>query len=73
MTELPTHYVSSSKGAVEIATMEHRHLVNSYDKLVRDADPEREAERKAMARQIAINNEAYAEAEAAKAQIGGVA
>ena len=69
MTDLPTHYVSSSKGAVEIATMEHRHLVNSYDKLVREADPEREPERQAMARQIAINNEAYAEAQAAAEQL----
>lgn len=69
MTDLPTHYVSSSKGPVEIATMEHRHLVNSYDKLVRDGGPEREPERQAMARQIALNNEAYAEAEAAKAQM----
>lgn len=73
MTDFPTHYVSSSKGPVEIATMEHRHLVNSYDKLVRDAAPEREGERQAMARQIAANNEAFAEAEAAKAQMGDAA
>lgn len=67
MTDLPTHY-RGSRGEMEIATMPHSYLSNAYDKLVREADPEREPERQAMARQLAANNEAFAEAEAAKAQ-----
>ena len=68
MTDLPTHY-QGSRGSMEIASMPHSYLSNAYDKLVREADPEREPERQAMARQIAANNEAFAEAEAAKAQM----
>lgn len=70
MTDLPTHY-KGSRGPQEIASMPHSYLSNAYDKLVREADPEREPERQAMARQIAANNEAFAEAEAAKAQMEG--
>lgn len=65
MSDLPTHY-QGSRGPQEIASMPHSYLVNAYDKLVRDGDPDREPERQAMARQIAANNEAFAEAEAAK-------
>lgn len=65
---MTTHY-QGSRGAMEIATMPHPYLQNAYDKLVRDGDPERDAERHAMARQIAANNEAHAEAELAKAQM----
>lgn len=72
MTDQVTHY-RGSRGDFEIATMPHTYLCNAYDKLVRDADPEREPERQAMARQIAANNEAFAEAEAAKAQMGDAA
>lgn len=63
------YYTSASRGRQKIADMAHHHLSNAYDKLVREADPEREPERQAMARQIAANNEAFAEAEDAKAQM----
>ncbi|MBO9710525.1 MAG: hypothetical protein J7521_20180 [Caulobacter sp.] len=68
MDDLPTHY-QGSRGATEIATMPHSYLLNAHDKLVRDGDPARRPEILAMARQITRNNEAYAEAEAAKAQM----
>tara|TARA_B100001105_G_scaffold224001_1_gene192835 strand:- start:402 stop:623 length:222 start_codon:yes stop_codon:yes gene_type:complete len=71
MTELPTHYRSASKGLVEIATMSHRHLVNSWQKLVDTDDGSRTDEIAAMAAQIVTNNEAHAEAEVAKAQMEG--
>lgn len=72
MTDLPTHY-RGSRGEMEIATMPHSYLLNAYDKLVRDGDAEREPERQAMALQIAANNEAHAEAQAAAAQMEGAA
>lgn len=70
---MTTHYQSSSKGPVEIATMPHRHLVNSWQKLVDTDDGSRADEIAAMAAQIALNNEAHAEAEAAKEAMGEVA
>lgn len=72
MTDLPTHY-KGSRGEMEIASMPHSYLLNAHDKLLRDGDPEREPERKAMAAQIVRNNEAHAEAEAAKAQMDAAA
>lgn len=63
-----THY-HGSRGPMEIASMPHSYLVNAHDKLVRDGDPDRKPEIDAMRAQIALNNEAYAEAEAAKAQM----
>lgn len=69
MDDLPTHY-QGSRGAMEIATMPHSYLLNAHDKLVRDrVDDSRDPEIRAMARQITRNNEAHAEAEAAKAQM----
>lgn len=70
---MTTHYQSSSKGPVEIATMSHRHLVNSWQKLIDTDDGSRADEIAAMAAQIALNNEAHAEAEAAKEAMGEVA
>lgn len=64
-----THY-HGSRGPMEIASMPHPYLVNAHRKLADQNDPERAGEVAAMAAQIAANNEAYAEAEAAKAQMG---
>ena len=69
MTETVTHY-HGSKGPMEIATMPHRYLVNAHAKLADTDDGSRAAELAAMATQIARNNEEFAEAEAAKAQMG---
>jgi hypothetical protein len=65
-----THFYSKSKNAdIEIKTATHRHLVNAWQKLV-DTDDGTEAETiEAMAAQIAANNEAYAEEQAALAQM----
>jgi hypothetical protein len=46
---MTTHYHSSSRGPVEIATMHHSHAVNALAKLEReDPDGERSAERDAL-------------------------
>ena len=72
MSEAVTHY-HGSKGPMEIASMPHPYLVNAHRKLADQNDPERAGEVEAMAAQIAANNEAHAEAEAAKAQAERVA
>lgn len=72
MNDAVTHY-HGSRGPMEIATMPHPYLVNAHRKLADQNDPERAGEVAAMAAQIAINNEQYAEAEAAKAQAERVA
>lgn len=69
MGTLPTHY-QGSRGAVEIASMVHSHLVNAHAKLAREGDPDRAPEVEAMAAQIAINDAGYAEAQAASADTG---
>lgn len=66
---MTTHYISDSRGPVEIATMPFRHLQNSYDKLVRDQIGEaRQDEIDAMRARLDALNAEYAAAEAAKAE-----
>lgn len=49
-----THYNSSSRGPVEIATMRYEHALNARDKLAReDKDGERRAELEALNAHIA--------------------
>lgn len=72
MNDQVTHY-QGSRGSMEIATMPHSYLLNAHRKLADTDDGSRAAEVAAMAAQIAINNEQYAEAEAAKAQAERVA
>ena len=72
MTEKVTHY-QGSRGSMEIASMPHSYLLNAHRKLADQDDGSRAAEVEAMAAQIAINNEQFAEAEAAKAQAERVA
>lgn len=51
---MATHYQSSSKGAVEIATMRYEHALNARDKLVRERrDGARDAEIEALTKHIA--------------------
>jgi hypothetical protein len=69
-----THFWSNSRKCdVEIATCPHNHLVNAHAKLADKGDAEDAETVAAMAAQIAINNEQYAEAEAARAQAERVA
>lgn len=64
MTDLPTHY-PSSKGDIEIATMGHNHLMNSYNKWVREhdirADPDAMVMAQALQEQIQANERLFAE------------
>lgn len=50
--ESATHYLSGSKGLVEIASMPIHHLANAHAKLLRD-EPHRLPEIEAMARRLA--------------------
>lgn len=55
------HYTNSKGQQVEIATMLHPHLLNARDKLVRDGDPKRQPEIKAMTARLAVLDAEYAE------------
>lgn len=59
-----SHYLNSKGQLIPIATMAHPHLVSAHAKLVREDDGSRAGEIAAMARQIEINNEVYADAQA---------
>jgi hypothetical protein len=48
-----THYNSTSKGPVEIASMHHAHALNARDALARKADPARQDELDALNAHIA--------------------
>lgn len=62
---MTTHYTSSSRGPVEIATMNYNHAINAHDKLMReDKDGERKAELEALRAHLATLAADEAEAEA---------
>jgi hypothetical protein len=65
-----THHLSSSKGPVEIAGMNYRHLQNSQGVLVRLSDPERKPELDAINARIAELEAEFAEQEAEQAVNG---
>jgi hypothetical protein len=68
---MTTHY-NGSRGPVLIASMEHRHLVNALEKLIRDrADESRDEEIAAMGAQVAANEARFAAADAAGLASGG--
>lgn len=56
-----THYHSSSRGPVEIASMNYSHLLNARDKLAR-SEPHRSAEIEAMSAHLAKLEAEQAEA-----------
>ena len=60
-----THY-QGSRGLMEIASMPHPYLLNAHAKLVATDDGSRAPEIAALAAQIALNNEAMAEAQTQK-------
>lgn len=61
---MATHYNSSSRGPVEIASMRYEHALNARDKLAReDKDGERTAERDALAAHIAAIEATFEEAD----------
>lgn len=61
-----THYASSSKGPVPIATMNYNHLLNARDVLARRADASRQPELDALNARLA-EIDAMAEEEAEQA------
>lgn len=64
-----THYQSSSKGLIEIATMQYRHLLNSHNVLVRDQIAgERQDEIDAMRARLDVLEAEFDAAESAKAE-----
>lgn len=64
---MTTHYNSSSRGPIEIASMPFSHLQNAYDGLC-IKEPHRKDEIAAMRERLAVLQAEYDAAEAAKAE-----
>lgn len=66
---MTTHYISDSRGPIEIASMPFPHLQNAYDKLLRTRiGDERQDEVDAMRQRLDVLQAEYDAAEAAKAE-----